>query len=145
MTMHLLLAAAMAASISTPAPDDGMPKSIAAAAATAERSVQGQPDTEVRLAVANAGENVLVTSGATPDVAQRSLERVLGVCGTSQAAALKFSCPATPAAYDGLRDLLVKIRRLAAQQIAPGAGQTGISAFGAAPASIPGGGGPDYN
>ena len=142
MTMHLLLAAAMAASISTPAPDDGMPKSIAAAAATAERSAA---EADIRLAVANAGENVLVTSGATPDVAQRSLERVLGVCGTSQAAALKFSCPATPAAYDGLRDLLVKIRRLAAQQIAPGAGQTGISAFGAAPASIPGGGGPDYN
>ena len=143
MTMQLLLIAAMAASISTPAPDDGVPRSIAAAAATAERSAQA--DADVRLAVANAGENVLVTSGATPDVAQRSLERVLGVCGTSQAAALKFSCPATPAAYDGLRDLLVKIRRLAAQQIAPGAGQTGISAFGAAPASIPGGGGPDYN
>lgn len=142
MAMQLLLAAAMAASISTPAPDDGMPRSIAAAATTAERSAQAD---DVRLAVANAGENVLVTSGATPDVAQRSLERVLGVCGTSQAAALKFSCPATPAAYDGLRDLLVKIRRLAAQQIAPGAGQTGISAFGAAPASIPGGGGPDYN
>uniref|UniRef100_B0T454 UrcA family protein n=1 Tax=Caulobacter sp. (strain K31) TaxID=366602 RepID=B0T454_CAUSK len=143
MAMQLLLAAAMAASISTPAPDDGMPRSIAAAAATAERSAPAE--TDVRLAVANAGENVLVTSGATPEVAQRSLERVLGVCGTSQAAALKFSCPATPAAYDGLRDLLVKIRRLAAQQIAPGAGQTGISAFGAAPASIPGGGGPDYN
>jgi CTP:molybdopterin cytidylyltransferase MocA len=142
MAMQLLLAAVMAASISTPPADDGMPRSIAAAAATAERA--SQPD-DVRLAVANAGENVLVTSGATPDVAQRSLERVLGVCGTSQAAALKFSCPATPAAYDGLRDLLVKIRRLAAQQIAPGAGQTGISAFGAAPASIPGGGGPDYN
>ena len=142
MAMQFLLAAAMAASISTPAPDDGMPKSIAAAAATAERSAA---EADIRLAVANAGENVLVTSGATPDVAQRSLERVLGVCGTSQAAALKFSCPATPAAYDGLRDLLVKIRRLAAQQIAPGAGQTGISAFGAAPASIPGGGGPDYN
>jgi hypothetical protein len=145
MTIALFMAGLAAAVAVTAAPkpaDDVAAKSIASAASAAEAAAHKGPPADVRLAVSTAGENVIITAGLAPDAAQKALEHILAVC---PAAGASLSCPSSEPAYAGLRDLLVKVKRLVAEQAAPRAGQLGVSAFGAPPSPIPGGGGPDYN
>lgn len=82
-------------------------------------------------------ENVIVASGASPEVVVASLEAAL--------AELQASGTLPPSGATAIEQLLARVRAEAQQAPAATGGQTGALPIGAPPSSGAGGGGPDYS
>ena len=137
----LLMALAAGAAVDKTGPSFILGGQIADAARVAEKSVNRTGETR-ESAVTTAAQRVITISGQKPLVVQGALETVLIECKAGGAVPSAYLCPTTQEAHIAIEKLLVVVRRLAALELAPGAGSgDGIGALGAPPL---GGGGADY-
>lgn len=93
-------------------------------------------DAEAQSAYVVALQDVIVASGATPEVVIASLEAAMSE--------LQTAGTLPPPAAAAIEQLLARIRAEAQQVPAATGGDAGLPAFGATPTSTAGGGGPDY-
>lgn len=93
-------------------------------------------DSEAQSTYVVALQDVIVASGATPEVVVASLEAAMSE--------LRAAGTLPPPAAAAIEQLLASIRAELQQGPAATGGDTGLPAFGAPPTSSAGGGGPDY-
>lgn len=93
-------------------------------------------DAEAQSAYVAALQDVIVTSGASPEVVVASLQAAMNE--------LRAAGTLPPPAAAAIEQLLARIQAELQQAPAATGGDTGLPAFGAPPTSSAGGGGPDY-